>query len=121
MRKQAPLLGALGTSTVALCACCVAFQHRFLLFWGVAFADLLRPFDWWGYLQEDLLVGDLRAFATDELLARSDVVSPYLPPLNASGVLMLFRNSPAVNNVWRKSRAAGRVLSSPKYLVFDEW
>ena len=88
---------------------------------GVAFADLLQPYDWWGYLQEDLLVGDLRAFATDALLARTDVICPYLPPLNASGVLMLFRNAPHVTNLWRKSAAARRVLSEPRYLVFDEW
>ena len=62
--------------------------------WGMAFAELLKTHAWWGYLQEDLLVGDLRSFATEALLASSDVISPYLPPLNASGVLMLYRNTP---------------------------
>ena len=37
-------------------------------FWGVAFRDLLRSYSWWGYLQEDVLLGDLRAFATAPLL-----------------------------------------------------
>ena len=74
-----------------------------------------------GYLQEDVLLGDLRAFATEELLARSDVISPYLPPYNSSGVLMLFRNAPHVNEVWKRSRAHARVLSTSAYLVFDEW
>ena len=90
-------------------------------FFGVAFADMLSRFAWWGYLQEDLFVGNLRAFATDEILARSDVICPYLSPLNASGVLMLFRNVPAVNYLWRLSKDVDRVLSSSSYLVFDEW
>ena len=90
-------------------------------FFGAAFSDVLAPFEWWGYLQEDLLLGDLRAFATVALLSRSDVICPYLPPLNSSGVLMLFRNTPEVTYLWRKSRAAHRVLSEPLYLVFDEW
>ena len=34
---------------------------------------------------------------------------------------MLYRNTPHVNYVWRRSRAHQRVLSSPAYLVFDEW
>jgi hypothetical protein len=66
-------------------------------FWGVAFADLLKPFAFWGYLQEDILLGDLRAFATEELLARSDVVSPYLPPYNSSGVLSSTGPSPNIS------------------------
>ena len=86
-------------------------------FWGTAFADLLTPYRWWGYLQEDLLVGNIRAFATEALLARSDVITPYLPPLNSSGVLMLFRNIPSVNRLWSLSSAAPRVLSRFTYLL----
>ena len=71
-----------------------AKTNDFKPMFGAAFADLLSGYAWWGYLQEDLLVGDLRAFATEALLARSDVVCPYLFPLNASGVLMLYRNTP---------------------------
>ena len=47
-------------------------------------------------MQEDLLLGDLRAFATRALLASHDVLCPYTAPLNASGVLMLYRNAPKV-------------------------
>lgn len=78
-----------------------AKTNDFKPMFGVAFAELLRPYAWWGYLQEDLLVGDLRAFATEALLASADVLCPYLPPLNASGVLMLYRNTPRVNLIWK--------------------
>ena len=98
-----------------------AKTNDFKPMFGVVFADLLRGFDWWGTLQEDLLVGDLRAFATNHLLAHSDVVCPFLPPLNASGVLMLYRNEPRINTVWQQSADVQRVLSNPAYQVFDEW
>lgn len=60
-------------------------------------------------------MGDLRRFATEALLASADVLSPYLPPLNASGVLMLYRNAPRVNSLWNSSADIGRVLSSSRY------
>ena len=49
--------------------------------WGVVFADMLARYAWWGYLQEDLLLGDLRAFLTPALLATHDVICPYLAPV----------------------------------------
>ena len=94
-----------------------AKTNDFKPMWGVALADHLRGFAWWGYLQEDLLLGDLRAFATEALLASSDVISPYLPPLNASGVLMLYRNIPRVSNLWNSSADVKKVLSSKSYQV----
>ena len=88
---------------------------------GEVFAEMLSPYEWWGHLQEDLLLGNLRRFASPAMLAAHDVLCPYAPPLNASGVLMLYRNVPRVNRAWRASSEAERVLSSPSYLVFDEW
>jgi hypothetical protein len=88
---------------------------------GEVFAEMLSPYEWWGHLQEDLLLGNLRRFASSAVLAAHDVLCPYVPPLNASGVLMLYRNVPRVNRAWRASSEAERVLSSPTYLVFDEW
>lgn len=90
-----------------------AKTNDFKPMFGEAFADLLAPYDWWGHLQEDLLLGDLRAFATRALLSSRDVLCPYVAPLNASGVLMLYRNAPHVNRVWRSSADAARVLSDP--------
>ena len=98
-----------------------AKTNDFKPMFGAAFSEMLQGFAWWGYLQEDLLVGDLRSFATEALLARSDVICPYLHPLNASGVLMLYRNLPRINWLWNTSKDVRRVLSSKSYQVFDEW
>lgn len=93
--------------------------------WGTAFAeDLLVGYDWWGYLQDDVLLGNLsasRGIAASRELASADVISPYPAPYNTSGVFMLFRNTPRVNSLWRRSADVPRVLSDPTYLCFDEW
>ena len=88
---------------------------------GEAFADLLRPYDWWGYLQEDLLVGDLTQCLSPALLRTYDVINSFGPPYNSSGVFMLFRNVPRVNRIWRLSSDASEVLRTSEYLIFDEW
>ena len=88
---------------------------------GEAFADLLRPYEWWGYLQEDLLVGEMARCLSPAMLQEYDVINPFGPPFNSSGVFMLFRNVPRVNRLWRLSSDAPLVLRSSKYLIFDEW
>ena len=89
--------------------------------WGEAFEDsLLRGYTWWGYLQEDVLLGDLRLCIQPRHLRQVDIISP-LRMYNSSGVLMLLRNTPKVNRLWRRSADAERVLRDPTYLAFDEW
>ena len=55
------------------------------------------------------------------LLRSVDVICPYLPPLNASGVLMLYRNTRRINLIWNRSKDAQKVLRTKSYQVFDEW
>jgi len=72
--------------------------------------------------QEDVLLGQLDSLClTPSLFDQVDIISPFQFPMNSSGIFMLFRNTPAVNALWRKSADAPRVLSDPRYLVFDEW
>ena len=87
---------------------------------GEAFADLLGPYEWWGYLQEDLLVGDLAQCLSPAVLRMYDVINSFKGH-NSSGVFMLFRNVPRVNRIWRLSSNASLVLRTSKYLIFDEW
>lgn len=93
--------------------------------WGDAFgADLLAGYDWWGYMQDDVLLGDMSAdwaMASRAALAAADVITPYPAPFNSSGVFMLFRNAPQIRSLWRRSADAAAVLRDPRYLVFDEW
>lgn len=88
---------------------------------GEAFADVLHGYAWWGWLQEDVLIGRLASCVTPQLLREHDVISPFQPPWNSSGVFMLFRNVPRINRLWRSSADASRVVTDPSYLAFDEW
>ena len=54
--------------------------------WGETFGDtILRGYEWWGYLQEDVLLGDLLACLPARLLQAADVISPAMNRA-ASGV-----------------------------------
>lgn len=86
---------------------------------GELFSDELSSFSWWGYLQEDALLGRLDVLWPPHVLANADVICPF--GRNASGVVMLFRNTPSIRSLWRRSAAAARVLADPRYLIFDEW
>lgn len=66
--------------------------------WGETFEeDLLQGYAWWGYLQEDTLVGNLAKCIKPELLKGFDVITPFVFPLNSSGVLQFIRNKPYTN------------------------
>ena len=82
---------------------------------GEVFAeDILRPYDWWGYLQEDILLGQLSHCLTQSVLRKYDIINSFGPPYYSSGVFMLFKNTREINRVWRRSANTSLVLSSPK-------
>jgi len=87
---------------------------------GELFAAELQPFDVWGHLQEDILLGNLSLLAAPRDLQQNDVISPYFAPLNASGVLMLYRNTRRIAQLWRTSADAQHVLTTERYQAFDE-
>jgi len=89
--------------------------------WGEALSDLLQGYEWWGYMQEDLLIGNLSTCIDEARLDDADIICPNRPPNNSSGSFMLFRNVPYINRLWRLSQDAAQVLADPRYLVFDEW
>lgn len=114
-------LRSLGASGVLANGVSAAKVNDFKPMWGEAFESELRRFEWWGYMQEDVVLGDLRSLVTPSLLGRADVICPFDAPLNSSGILMLMRNVAAIRRLWRLSADAARVLAAPSYQVFDEW
>ena len=85
--------------------------------YGEIFQDDLSSYDFWGYCDSDLLLGDLRAFFTTETLNKYDKLLPL-------GHLSLYKNNPLVNSRWRLE--GGRfplqdVISQPENFAFDEW
>ncbi len=76
--------------------CCLEAPYKlcdYRVAYGIMFADVLKPYDFWGFCDMDVVFGDLRAFLTDALLDRYEKISNL-------GHLMLFRNTDRVNRIF---------------------
>ncbi|MDQ4077234.1 MAG: hypothetical protein M3220_13420 [Chloroflexota bacterium] len=85
---------------------------------GVALADLLEGCDFWGHVDCDLILGDLRAFATDNRLAEHDVLSFWGRGF-VHGPLTLWRNTEDINRLYERADWQ-QIFEAPEYLGFDE-
>ena len=85
---------------------------------GVALADLLEGCDFWGNVDCDLVLGNLRAFATDERLANHDILS-FKGRRYVHGPLTLWRNDEAINRIYELADWR-RTFEAAEYLGFDE-
>jgi hypothetical protein len=85
------------------------------------FPEKLSGCDFWGYMQEDQLLGNLRAFLDADLLSSFDTISPLPAPLYNAGPFMVYRNRADVVQLYRRSSDWQRLAADPAYLVFDEW
>lgn len=84
------------------------------------FPELVDGYDWWGHVDNDMLLGDVRT-AVQPLLGEFDVISG-IPDHPTWGPFTLFRNIDAVNHLFRNSTADLRDLfDTDKPVCFDEW
>jgi hypothetical protein len=86
--------------------------------YGLLFSDYLVDYDFWGMCDIDIIMGRIREFITPELLENYDVISTRNDYL--SGWFLLFRNTPAINNLFMKSRDYKKVFTSDTHYCFDE-
>lgn len=85
---------------------------------GIVFEDLLSTYQYWGYCDMDLVFGDLRNHILPLLDEGPDIVSGY--PNFLSGPLCLYRNTHAINNLFRECPDHQQVLQDPSHRAFDE-
>lgn len=93
---------------------------------GECFPDLLSGYHWWGYIQEDMILGDLSYFlrASDKrhsLLHTADVITPNTGAprrLSANGAWMLFRNTPQVRSPTSSHDLARSLSASGAWMLF---
>lgn len=122
VRLQPETLGGVRRRLELALGCEVALERPYKLcdykpFMGLAFADELTGYDYWGFADLDLVFGDLEGFFRYEDLWRYDKFLPL-------GHLFLFRNSSEVNKrvklpvhgeeLWQ------RVVGSDENQAFDE-
>lgn len=86
--------------------------------YGFIFSELLKGYDFWGYGDIDVIFGNIRSFATDQVLANFDLMSiqPYWLP----GCFMICRNTEKMNMLFMHSKDYMTVFSSSKHYCFDE-
>lgn len=86
---------------------------------GVSLADLLDGYDFWGSLDCDTVLGDVRTFASDERLADHDVLC-FRGRGFTHGPLTVYRNADAVNRLFELAPDWRETVSDPVFRVFDE-
>jgi hypothetical protein len=84
------------------------------------FPDLVAGYDWWGHIDNDLLLGNVTA-----VLARygptSDIISGS-PDHSTWGPFTLFRNTPDINTLFQRATISlDQIFANPKPVCFDEW
>ena len=86
--------------------------------WGVILRDYVESYDFWGFCDLDIVLGNIRAFLNEELLDRYDLIScrREFP----SGHFMLFRNTFDITHLFERSRDYRRIFSSAEVFNFDE-
>ena len=94
---------------------------NFKIAYGEIFARELEGFDYWGYLDSDLILGDIRHFVTEEMLERYHKIYTH-------GHMTLYRNTLEVNTLYRQPHPLTgcntdyrRSLSSGEIDGIDEW
>lgn len=83
--------------------------------YGYIFEDKIKPYDFWGHCDIDLILGDIRKFVTNDVLCQFDRIYEF-------GHLSLYRNDIKVNRAFMEEGGMNYkdVYSSPIISVFDE-
>lgn len=86
--------------------------------YGYIYEEMLKGYDFWGYVDFDLVFGDIRAFFTGEILAKYDKIQPF-------GQLSLYRNCEKINTLFMKSCEGVAdyrdVFTEGTHYAFDEF
>jgi hypothetical protein len=88
------------------------------------YPELVRGYDWWGWSDSDMLMGDVMKFLKkDDKLNNYDVISGN-PSRQSWGPFQLFRNRPDVNTLFRETETPlnqSLIVHPGTSMKFDEW
>jgi hypothetical protein len=85
---------------------------------GALHEEEFSGYDFYGWCDTDLLLGDIRSFYTDDVLARFEVLSTHADRI--SGHFALFRNTPRNRTMYRKMYRWQERLLQPEFVGLDE-
>jgi hypothetical protein len=94
--------------------------------YGLLFQRYLAGYDFWAYGDSDMLIGNVSRFLTSELLDNYDVLSgvppdPKAPWKRTWGPLTVMRNTPMVNELFKKTPGLYHIFNTQFAHFFDEW
>jgi len=85
------------------------------------FPEVTQHYQWWGHLDNDMVLGNLRHFLTPERLHAHDVICGITREYTW-GPLTLYRNEPRINSLYRHAlRPLADVFNNASVQGFDEW
>ena len=76
--------------------------NQFRPLFGLMFSDYLEGYDYWGYVDTDVVFGDIRSFYADDLLCQYD-------KFLERGHFTLYRNDPEVNSRYLRTTEYCRI------------
>lgn len=86
---------------------------------GVIFNEYLSGYDFWSAVELDALWGDIRAFMTDGILNRYQLISAM--PRYVCGNFTLYKNQEELNNLYRQNPRFGEVFEDGgRFYNFEE-
>ena len=85
---------------------------------GALHEDEFSGYDFYGWCDTDLLLGDVRSFYTDDVLARYEVFSTHAD--RVSGHFALFHNTHRNRTMYRKIHRWRQHLLEPRFIGLDE-
>ncbi|GGB11572.1 DUF6625 family protein [Puia dinghuensis] len=86
--------------------------------YGLIFENYTTGYGFWGQSDIDIIYGNLRSLITDNILRSHDFISARHD--YATGCFTISRNSPLMNNFFKRSKDYEYVFTSSEYLGFDE-
>ena len=85
------------------------------------FPEVVEGYSWWGYMDSDLVVGNLRRFLNEERLLNYDIISG-VKTHYTTGPFMLYRNTPVINELFKLARRPlMEIFGVERCRSFDEY
>jgi hypothetical protein len=86
--------------------------------YGLIFEDHIKEYNFWGYCDTDIILGDLKNILTNEILEKYEIISSH--PQYMAGPFSLYKNIKEVNNLFLRSKDWKEVILNKNYISFDE-
>ena len=89
------------------------------------FPNLVKPYTFWGYCDNDMILGDFSRLLTPKVLASADIMSIMAgdskKPKITHGPLTILRNTPTVNTLYTQGTDIRYIFQTDQPRFFDEW